>query len=167
MSKRLIIHDLLPDKIEALLSGAAGEYTVFPAQPAIRSCMGCFGCWFDTPGECVIDDRGKEFAAMISGHDEFLVISRIVFGGLSPAVKTVIERSIGNLSPFFRIVNGEMHHIMRYETNPCLRYIFYGQNIGAREKETACKLTAANALNFGAEKFSVSFYPSADEIEAL
>jgi len=167
VGKKLILHDLLPDKIEALLSDANGEYTVFPDYPAVRSCVGCFGCWFDTPGECVIDDRGKGFAAMISKHDEFLVISRMVFGGLSPDVKAVVERCIGYLSPFVRIVNGEMRHFMRYDAKPRLRYIFYGQNIGTREKEIARKLTAANALNFGAEKFSVSFYPSADEIEAF
>lgn len=166
MNKKLILHDLPPDKIEHLLSGADGDCTVFPAYPDVHSCMGCFGCWFNTSGECAIDDRGKGFADMISRHSEFLVISRIVFGGLSPSVKTVIERCIGYSSPFFHIVNGEMHHVMRYETKPYLRYIFYGQNIGTREKEIALKLAAANALNFAA-KFSVSFYVSVDEIEGL
>jgi len=165
MGKKLILHDLPPNKIEVLLVGSATGYTDFPANPPVFPCMGCFGCWLTTPGECVIDDRGKGFAAMISRCDEFIVISRIVFGGCSPAVKAVIERGIGYISPFFRIVGGEMHHVLRYDAKLDLRYIFYGQDISEREKEIAERLVAANALNLGAEKFSVSFYPSIDEIE--
>ena len=164
MSKKLILHDLPPDKIAPLLRGIAGEHTVFPAYPAVRPCEGCFGCWMKTPGECVIDDRCRDFASMISKHDLFIVISRMVFGGLSPDVKAVIERSIGYLSPLFRIVNGEMHHVMRYDSKIVMRYIFYGA-MGTREKEIAERFTAANALNFGAENCSASFYPSPDAIE--
>ena len=167
LSKKLILHDLPPDNIEALLSRSAGEHTVFSAHPAVRPCEGCFGCWLNTPGECVIDDRCKGFASMISGHDEFVVISRMVFGGLSPDVKAVLERSIGHISPFFRIVNGEMHHVLRYDGIFAMRYIFYGQDMGEREVEIARRLTAANALNMGAEKWSAFFCPSADEIEAV
>jgi len=165
VSKKLILHDLLPDKIEALLSGLSGEYTVFPACPAVLPCVGCFGCWMKTPGECAIDDRCKGFASMISKHDEFMVISRMVFGGLSPDVKAVMERCIGHITPFFRVIGGEMHHTLRYDNNFDLRYIFYGQNMKSREKEIAQKLVAANALNLGAVNFSVSFYPSIDAIE--
>jgi len=126
--------------------------------------VGCFGCWIRTPGECVIDDRCKGFASMLSKHGEFVVISRMVFGGLSPVVKTVMERCIGYVSPFFRIIKGEMHHVPRYDHKLVLRYIFYGQDMGTREREIAQRLVAANALNLGAESFSVSFFPSADAI---
>jgi multimeric flavodoxin WrbA len=165
MGKKLILHDLPSNKIETLLVGAAAEHTVFSANPAVYSCVGCFGCWLSTPGECLINDRCKGFASMISRHDEFLVISRMVFGGFSPAVKAVIERGIGYISPFFRIVGGEMHHVLRYDCKVGLQYVFYGRDITEHEKEIARRLIAANAINFGVEKFSASFYPSIDEIE--
>jgi len=92
----------------------------------------------------------------------------MVFGGLSPDVKAVFDRSIGFILPFFRIANGEMHHTRRYEKSPDLRYILYGPDINDREKETAQKLVACNALNFGSENYSVSFLTSTQEIkEAL
>jgi hypothetical protein len=97
-------------------------------------------------------------------HHELIVVSRLVFGGLSPDVKAVLDRSIGFILPFFRIVNGEAHHAMRYERSPDLHYILYGPNIRDAEKETARRLVAANALNFGAEHHSVRFYTSPDEI---
>jgi multimeric flavodoxin WrbA len=165
MSKKIILHDLPLGKIETLLSGIVGENTVFPAFPTVRQCVGCFECWFSTSGVCVLNDRCKEFSSMISGHNEIVVISRMVFGGLSPAIKIVLERCIGHLLPFFRIVNGEMHHVLRHEHKFELRYIFYGQDVGTREKEIAQRLTAANAHNLGAEKWSAHFYSTPDEIE--
>jgi hypothetical protein len=162
---KLILHDLPPDKIEALFPIGTGETTIFSAYPAVRPCIGCFGCWTKTPGECVIGDRGKGFAALIAGHDEFLVISRMVFGGLSPAVKAVIDRSIGHLLPFFRLVNNEMHHVRRSGKRFTMRYILYGVPMSESDKEIARKLASANALNYGAEKYSVEFYPSADAVE--
>jgi hypothetical protein len=97
-------------------------------------------------------------------HEEVVVISRIVFGGLSPDVKAVLDRSIGFILPFFRNVNGEMHHLPRYEKAPDLRYIFYGPHITEREKATARKLTTANAVNFGSARSSSCFLESIHEI---
>jgi multimeric flavodoxin WrbA len=167
MNTQLILHDLPQNRIEALLPRSADHITIFSADPAVRPCVGCFGCWLKTPGECVIEDRGKGFAALIAKHDEFLIISRMVFGGLSPAVKAVFDRSIGHMLPFFHVTNDEMHHVMRSKKKFALRYVLYGYGAPASEgdKEIAHRLVAANALNFGAEEYSVQFCPSIDEIE--
>jgi len=168
MRKKLILHNLAREDAESLLPPESPEYSVFAATPSLHHCVGCFGCWLKTPGKCVIKDRGSDFGALMPLHDEIIVISRMVFGGLSPDVKAVLDRSIGFILPFFRIVNGEMHHTRRYEKSPDLRYILYGPDINDREKETAQKLVACNALNFGAENYSVSFHSTIQEIkEAL
>jgi hypothetical protein len=88
----------------------------------------------------------------------------MVFGGLSPDIKAVLDRSIGYILPFMRIVNGEMHHAPRHRMSRELRYVFYGAKTSDREKETARYLIAANALNLGIENFSVSFLRSPDEV---
>jgi multimeric flavodoxin WrbA len=165
MTKKLVLHDLLSHQIEALLAGTTGEHTIFSSLPTVRHCEGCFGCWVKTPGVCVIDDRCKGLTVVIPEHSHLLVISRMVFGSLSPDVKAVLERCIGYLMPFFRIVDGEMHHTLRYDHSLDIHYIFYGPNIMEREKETARRLVAANALNLGAKNSSASFYQSIDEIE--
>ena len=32
------------------------EYKVIKPQGDIHHCIGCFGCWFKTPGKCVLQD---------------------------------------------------------------------------------------------------------------
>jgi hypothetical protein len=162
VDRKLILHDLPAEVAHRLLPQESQGYTLYSASPAVRHCVGCFGCWVKTPGVCVIKDRGSDFALLMSQHSDLIVLSRLVFGGLSPDVKAIIDRSIGFILPFFRIVNGEAHHAMRYEKSPNLHYILYGSNIRDAEKETAQRLVAANALNFGAARHSIGFYASPD-----
>jgi len=164
----LILHDLGTEDAALCLPGESENITHFSAYPAIHDCLGCFGCWIKTPGQCVIDDRGREFGKMIPDHDVFWIVSKCAYGGLSPDVKLILERSIMVSLPFFHIVNGEMHHVPRYNKMPSLSYHFYGPDISADEKETAQRLIAANALNLYAPEYSVSFHSSMSEMkEAL
>jgi hypothetical protein len=165
-NRRLIVHDLQEDAAAAWLPAEAAGLTLFAAAPSVHYCIGCFGCWIKTPGRCVIPDRGAEIATLFAAQDEIVVFSRLVFGGLSPDAKAVLDRSIGNLLPYFREANREMHHALRHERIFALRYVFYGSDITEAEKATAKKLAVANALNYGSELREVSFYQSAQEAGA-
>ncbi len=157
MAKRLILHDLPPQTAEGLYRHHK-DTVVFCAQPAIKHCVGCFGCWIKTPGQCVIADRAREFCQAIPRQDEVIIISKLTFGGLSPDVKAVLDRSIGYMLPFFRIIKGEMHHVQRFPSSPSLTYHFYQTAGKPDQKQTAQKLAAANALNFGSPKVTVHFH---------
>jgi multimeric flavodoxin WrbA len=163
MANKLILHDIAEDSGTKMPADDLTGYTIFSAIPTVHHCIGCFGCWLKTPGHCVIKDRGSDFVAHIVASDEIIVISRMVFGGLSPDIKAVFDRSIGVLLPFFCDKNNEMHHSMRYERSPDLRYIFYGPDITENEKLTAKKLVTANAVNWAAENHSVEFCSSSEE----
>jgi hypothetical protein len=116
-----------------------------------------------TPGKCVIGDRGADFALLLPQCGELIILSRMVFGGLSPDIKAVLDRSIGFVLPFFRSIDGEMHHVKRYSNSPDLRYLFYGSDISESEKKTARRLVAANSLNLGSGQSSVDFFSTAFE----
>ncbi len=139
------------------------NYEVFDMKKDVTACFGCFGCWTKTPGKCVIKDHTSDFATTIPYVDEVVVVSRLVFGGFSPNIKAVFDRSIGFMLPFFDIVDGEVHHQQRYHKRPNFRYIFYGDVIQG-EIETVKELVKANAINLGVKQYTVSYYETKEEI---
>lgn len=164
MNKILILHDLDSVNMNERFADREDKYTVFTPSPVVKPCVGCFGCWVKTPGRCVISDDDSLFAESMAHHEKVIIISRLVFGGLSPNVKAVLDRSIGYILPYFRIVDGEMHHVQRYPKKLTLSYMFYGENLPENEKTTAGKLAKGNALNLGADDYTVDFYDSADVV---
>lgn len=155
MGRRLIVYDL--DEVnEKKLMNICKDYMIFSANPMVKHCMGCFGCWVKTPGRCVIKDRCDVMTSYIPKCSELIIISPILYGGYSEKVKAVLERANGYILPYFRIINGKMHHKMRYDNPFNLKVIFYG-NIDEDEKDIAKRLVKANAANLGAGDFSVSF----------
>ena len=165
----LILHDLSERDAEEVLPQNRKNTVLFPAMPPVRNCIGCFACWVKTPGACAIDDRARQIGDIYPNQDAFIIVSRCVYGGLSPDVKAVLERNMGvSLLPFFRVVNGEMHHPPRHERLIELIIHFYGADISEQEQEIANALVTANALNFNAKKHEVHFHSTLSQVkEAL
>ena len=84
----------------------------------IAGCTGCFGCWVKTPGACVINDAGRDLAKSFIQSDLVISISPITFGGYSYELKKAMDRLIPVISPFFKRINGEIHHRARYKCYP-------------------------------------------------
>ncbi|MCL2508313.1 MAG: NAD(P)H-dependent oxidoreductase [Oscillospiraceae bacterium] len=162
----LILHDLPQEAASKLLPAQGGAVKWFGASPAVKPCVGCFCCWLKNPGECIIPDRGQQFCHLLAKADAFTIVSRCFYGGLSPDVKATLDRFIGHVLPWFTTVNGEMHHVPRYDRKVKLTYHLYG-DITEPERETALRLAAANAVNLHAARHTVRFYAEADELEVL
>ena len=84
----------------------------------IRPCIGCFGCWVQTPGECLIDDAARQIAPAIIGSDLVIYLTPVTFGGYSSELKKALDRCICLILPFFTKIDGEMHHKPRYDRYP-------------------------------------------------
>lgn len=160
MADVLVLQDVNPNGIDLDKS----KYIEFLPSQTVKPCVGCFGCWVKTPGKCVIKDKDSDFVTLMPHVHEVIVISQLVFGGFSPDIKAVFDRSIGFILPFFCDVNGEMHHKQRYEKRPSLKYMFYSSAITEDEKTTAQNLIKANAVNFGINDYAVSFFASPKEL---
>jgi hypothetical protein len=122
----------------------------------IAPCAGCFRCWVKSPGECVIDDAGRDVARRIVQSDLVLYLTPIQFGGYSYELKKAIDRSIPNILPDFRKVNGEVHHKRRYAQYPSIAAIGWGRRLTAEEGEIFGTLVKRNAINMFAPKSAVS-----------
>lgn len=86
----------------------------------IAPCLGCFGCWVQTPGVCLLDDDARIVTRKIVQSDLVLYFTPITFGGYSSELKKALDRSISLVSPFFARINGEVHHQKRYAHAPKL-----------------------------------------------
>ena len=162
----LIIHDL-PQDAAAELFGKMTDTHIISDDRTIRNCVGCFGCWIKTPGQCIIRDAYGDMGRLLSRCDELLIVSRCIYGSYSPFVKSVLDRSISYMHPDFVRRNGEMHHRRRYRNRFLMKVTFYGGDINDAERETASALVKANALNFDCD-YTVSFVKDETEIrEAL
>jgi hypothetical protein len=97
--------------------------------------------------------------------EEFIVISKCTYGGFSPFIKNVIDKSPASLLPFFTIRNGEVHHTARREHPICIKAYFYGNDITDEEKQTATELVKANEINLVATGSEVHFYTNSKDIK--
>lgn len=133
----------------------------------IKNCIGCFGCWYRTPGECVIHDGYERTGAKIGHCDQLIFVSECTYGGLSPFCKSVLDRSISYVHPNFVTRRGEMHHKRRYDNVITVTAHFYGENITDAEKATVAKLMQANADNYDGFVGDVYFHESADALKGV
>jgi len=131
----------------------------------IKPCLGCFGCWIKSPGQCIMkSDIANKLAMMEIQSDVLVLISKISYGGYSYDIKSFLDRSIPNISPFFEIVEGEMRHKMRYDRFPIIISIGYG-NCTKEEELTFSTLAKRNALNMRPPKHFVIIMKSVDKID--
>ena len=152
----IIIHDLPEEKLKDVYKNTNNSL-IITNNKKIKSCMGCFHCWTKNPGECRIKDGYDNIAELYSKAEKIIIISRCCYGSYSPFVKNVMDRSIPYLLPFFKIINKEMHHTIRYKKNLSFEVYFYGENISDEEKEIAKNLVKANCINLNVTNFDVSF----------
>lgn len=122
----------------------------------IHSCIGCFGCWVKTPGQCVIHDGYENTGAKMGNADALIFVSRNCWGGFSPFVKAVQDRAISYIHPDFEIRDGQMHHKRRYDNSLRVTAILYG-DVDDGERETARSLVAANMRNYRGQLEEICF----------
>ncbi|MFL0198632.1 NAD(P)H-dependent oxidoreductase [Clostridium sp. WILCCON 0269] len=141
------------------------HYNVKDAE--IKQCIGCFNCWLKTPGICIFNDVTRHICKNEVNSDVYIILSEVKYGGASPQIKRVLDRSICKILPFFKCINGELHHAPRYEKYPEYIYVGYGSDISIDEEETFRKLSQANAINFQKDKMEVHLCRKSEEIEDL
>ncbi|EOR26942.1 hypothetical protein A500_06351 [Clostridium sartagoforme AAU1] len=161
---RLIIHDLKKEEFEKEFSSSLEDTVIISDDESIHNCIGCFGCWVKTPGACVIRDKYADMGKYLSKCREVIIISQCFYGGFSPFVKNVLDRSISYVHPFFKIKNGEMHHQRRYDNNVCMKVWFYGNKITEKEKQTARGIVKANCINLYWDISNITFSNNINEL---
>ena len=134
----------------------------------IQPCMGCYDCWFKSPGECALSDSiiAKTNAAFVQS-DLIFIISPIYYDCYSAPMKALFDHTIANILPFFTTYKNEVHHLHRYKRLADQVIIAYGDDLLPEEKETFIALTKANATNSCIADPKVYFCTHESEVNAL
>jgi multimeric flavodoxin WrbA len=155
------INKLVTDELTKLESN--GE-TIFLHEKDIKACLGCFKCWVQTPGICIIDDFGREVSKKVIQSSNLIYITPITYGGYSSELKKALDRTIGLISPFFRVYKDEIHHETRYDQYPNLIVIGTLPDENKEQEEIFSKLVKRNVLNnFAPLDSSTIIYHSDDD----
>ena len=167
--KKLIYYDGDIAKVQEIrdkFSQPGDEVTVIADDGTIKQCIGCFGCWIKTPGQCVLQDGYNDLGERLGKTDELIIVSYSVYGTFSPFIRNLMDRSLSYCLPdFTKARNNEWHHPIRYNKVLPVRYYIYGK-IDSRDKETLLSLIRANVLNFGGTLRSTGFFDTLEEVSA-
>jgi multimeric flavodoxin WrbA len=114
----------------------------------IHHCTGCFKCWMQTPGMCVFDDDSREINRVVIKSDFVLWASPLVMGFPSSILKKKMDRTIPLIHPYFSVVNGEIHHLSRYDHYPLFGLLLQPESVDTEENiSIVTQLFSRTALN--------------------
>lgn len=160
---KTIIHDL--DESYDLLFKKKYENVIF-ANGKYAPCQGCFGCWTKHPAQCYLKDALQTVCRQIGKAEELIIITENCYGAYSPAVKNVLDRSIGVSTPFSTYRGKQMHHTLRYGRKEKLTIYTYG-HITKEEEKTFRYMLERNAINYGFREFEFHYLENLKQLEEM
>ena len=172
------IHDLMREELKKL---NWDTISIYLEDIDIAYCMGCFGCWVQTPGECIIKDFEADIVKNLVQSDLIIYFTPITFGGYSSILKKALDRQISRVLPYFTKVDGEVHHEQRYEKCQPLIAIGFLDSPDVEKEEVFKTLIYRNSINAACpyhqaiiyekgqdpSKFSNSFNKSLMKVEVI
>ncbi len=87
---------------------------------SLHYCIGCWGCWVKTPGECVSQDASIEIDQAVIQSDFTLWAAPLKMGFPSALLQMACDKHIPLIHPYMVVDHGEAHHLKRYNHYPRL-----------------------------------------------
>ena len=132
---------------------------MFLRNEKIAACLGCFNCWLKTPGKCIINDAGTDLPRKVIQSDTLFILTPVTFGLYSAELKKAIDRFAAPIIlPFFTRINGEFHHVIRYDKNPTLVVIGVLPSPDEESEATFKTLVIRNGINIRTKALSSIVY---------
>ncbi len=147
-------------------SGAEVE-TITLRRAKLAHCIGCFGCWVETPGICIAADSGRDFAAAVIRSRTVVLFTPVTCGGYSSELKRIVDRFVQLSLPYFGTYRGETHHPSRYGRFPRLVVVGVQRHANPGEARVFKGVVGRNAINFHAPSYAVEVVASTDSLITL
>src|SRR4030067_2302164 len=84
----------------------------------LRYCIGCWGCWVKTPGECVARDASRDIDRAVINADFVLWSAPLKMGFPAQLLKMALDKHLPLIHPYMEVAYGEAHHLKRYRHYP-------------------------------------------------
>ena len=136
----------------------------------IKYCIGCFGCWVKSPGECRSRDESREVCRAYINSDFVLWASPVIMGFYSALLKKVTDKFVCLVHPYGEFVNGEVHHLPRYDHYPMTGLLLEkGSETDDEDIQIVSDIHNRTALNFksGSVFTKLTFEPVGEVVDAI
>jgi multimeric flavodoxin WrbA len=132
----------------------------------LRYCVGCWGCWVKTPGECVNRDASLDMDRAVINSDFVLWASPLKMGFPTELLKRALDKHLPLIHPYIVADQGEAHHLKRYDRYPRVGLLLEkGADSDARDLQIVTDIQCRTALNFKTRlEFSLTTETSADDL---
>ena len=116
---------------------------------SLRYCIGCWGCWVKTPGQCISQDASIEMDRAVINSDFTLWAAPLKMGFPTTLLKMALDKHLPLIHPYMEVVQHEAHHLKRYKRYPRVG-LLVGTEADTDEKDLhiVTDILARTALNF-------------------
>ncbi len=126
----------------------------FRGQP-IKPCLGCWNCWLKTPGRCAIKDQMAETYSAYVISDTVILLMDTAQGFINHNAKAYLDRTIPHYHPYIEIVDGECHHVARYERYPDLAFYYDTAGLSKQEEQVIEDYLYRTAFHFRSDAYRI------------
>lgn len=121
----------------------------------ITPCLGCWNCWLKTPGQCVIKDQMAESYSDYVNSDTVILLMDTAQGFISHQAKAFLDRTIPHYHPYIEIVDGECHHVARYQRYPDLVFYYDREDLTDLEDQVVEDYLFRTAYHFRSKAYCI------------
>ncbi len=115
----------------------------------LRYCIGCWGCWVKTPGECASRDASLEMGRAVINSDFVLWAAPLKMGFPSALLKMAMDKHLPLIHPYMVVDHMEAHHLRRYPRSPRLGLLVEKEaTTDERDLQIVTDIYCRTALNF-------------------
>ena len=122
---------------------------------SILSCIGCWNCWLKTPGTCVMKDPMAESYFDYVNSDTVILLMSTAQGFVHHKAKAFLDRTIPHYHPYIELVEGECHHIARYDRYPDMVFYFENEGLTSQEEQVIEDYLYRTAFHFKSKAYRI------------
>lgn len=104
--------------LEGLKEGGAQVELLHIRNLHINSCTGEFHCWVKQPGQCYQQDDMQHLYPKLRQADILVLATPVYVDGIAGPLKTLLDRTIPLVKPFFELRDGHCRHPLGEGTKP-------------------------------------------------